>query len=1717
MGKKPRKPRWILPSIGAAGLLVAGYFFVQDHVVDNQLRPLLQQKLADLLHSPVSLGSVQADPRGGVELKNLSFDIPASGLSLHALIQKVSIRLSLVDLLWRHKSLVDSLESVTVNHPEIFIRRAAPASGTGSAAAPGPPPGPPLIPFKKIFVRDGEAFFQSDAEKEAKPFAQSIQVQAFSDDSHRWGLWLEAKPPEPKTAGSLVLNGSVNLDEAKLVGKIELQDWTLAGLGPLLRNFTGWDLLAGKANVEVPFALRPGRSFWFDIRGHVQDAAVRAPGEEGVLFTGIQGRTAIRPTELTLSQPLKFQIGQTPWQASGVIPFDGRPVSLTTSTDSLYLSTLVNDVLKMKDLKTDGVGQAALTVTGNFLNPTIQGEADLGTSHVGDWQLDALGIQAHYEKGLFQLTQITGRLYEGTLNASGQVLLGAGQEPVSLHASLQNVQAKKVAAILGFNGLEGLTNAEVNLGGTLQEPVMSSNVTMDLVRTLRKTLYHYSIKNDIQLKDQKVAFSVVLNDEARLYGEFNETPEGWDFGKLSLTNGKRIIHFQGKGSLPKQLDKPIQMEVKGQDIVLQDLVFFKDQFPEVAGKVALDAVFSGTRQAPQGSLQFQSPDVVLGKSLAPGPLLVSLDWASDNLTLHQLDYHNPSGQDFSIMGVLGLLPDSPLDLKIQAHQMPLALLTEITNLNNLPQPFTGIVTGKIHFGGLRKNPIIEGDGQIAGLQVGDWAADQVDALITSSNGKVQIQKVNVSQGSDSLNVSGSWDTTAVPARMALSFSARHFQMGKGPYLTGDFTWDAQTGDPWFLDWKGVFASPLFVLEDANKNNYRFTDFSTNATFKDSSLKGIVALGKNISGFCSVDFGQSEPEFEAVLKIAPALLAESPMIGQFLPDHLKAAGLISGEVKIAKGTWDTLPLEGHFTVADGKVLNYDFDKLKLDWTGNRSKVSPSLYLLRDDATYSLSGTLEASPPAAGQGAESFWAPDSRINLNGPLAKEKLSNILSLLNVDGTGHQVDGTVDGNLAMSGTVGQPTIKFDLQGTDLRFDDNIAPTADLHFSMAQGRLTVGASHITLSKGQINIDQGALSLDPQDSSLLSMDLSGSSQDLPIAIFHLSSQIHVAGQLALAAKPDRPTFAGTLSLIDANSGAATQASRFDLSMSVDKSHIVFKPLNTPNPQLVGELDLSQSPKVLFNHLRLVNSAGSFSLDGVLDPNGECRLTSDAQNVPIEEIGKWFFPSFPVSGNGNYHLLLQGTLADPIFNTSFSIAGGQCGDLKFNLLSGDLKSKGNTLLLGSDDVPLVISKKGVYSFNVHGSVPFTFSPAGWSKIKNQEMDINAEMEKGDFSLILLTGLVKKASGAMDFSAHIGGTLDDPVLNMDLDLAKASLEPMSFAHSVDDLNGRIKVRDNHVAIDDLNGMVGQGRVFIWTPPLKDSKMVLQNFIPQYLDFRIRTVGDRGLYLCIPGIMRKTEWGEISFYGATKDDPMLIVGPIGKPEIHGTALLQSGHYTFPPPPDDSGKTVTYGALGNVLFDLTLVSGSNAWYSNDFAGQYLELKIDPGDSMKISGKDSDKTPEIPGIKCTGSAGSKQGFLRYLGQQFQLEEASLYIPKGKLPHMRGRATETIKNAQIVTAGGVRQSDIEILIDFDGTFGNVDFKLDSIPHLTSTNDQEAQQQLLLSYIMFGRDMTGYTREDLQQAYQQNVGTAAGGAVLDAIDRLASASFRLKAGRSRDRAN
>lgn len=1698
MKEKPRKFLRLPWVVLGLGLVIGVYFLLQDKIVDSQLRPIVERELAKAVHSPVSIQSIRGGLLGDVVLNHVVLTVPGSPWESRLAVDQISINLELFNLIFHRKPLEECFKSVSFYRPQISLVRNDASSDPSKPVSESPALDItkiplPVIPAGKLFIRQGS--FSIQAGKTPREIVNNVNFQASTENGKIWGLLLQAHSPEAGSQGTIAFNGSFSLEKFKILGKLNLQQWPLASGSSVLKDLSGWELEGGTIDAESPFVFQPGH-LWFDAKTTLWKASVKSPEPVGIVFSDINGRAFIRPTELTVPGDIHFNVGQTPWTASGVLPFDSRPLAVRTSTDQLSLAGVFADILKIKDLKADGTGSAAFAVAGVLSDPILEGTAKLGPSHVGNWQLDSFSVKAGYEKERFNLYDVEGKLYDGQLQANGFIALsGEGNAPVSLSAVLTDVEAKKLASTLGVSGMDGRGNVELHLGGSINEPIVSATSQMNLTRLVQDNLLHYTIKSSLQLKNQKLELSATINDKARLEGELLEKGDHWEVEKFVLVAGKKTVKLTGTGNWPKTDDQPIDIQIIGKNIPLQDLPFLNDQFSDITGLVDLDLNLAGTRKSPSATVQFFSNGIVLGDLDPDGkkvslPLNVSLAWKPGELDFEKFEV----GDIFSTSGKLGLDPDSSLDLKIQAQGVPIKIISEIGIWNNPPQPFEGWVTGHLHFEGFRKNPIIEGEGSVDSLKVGDWEADQVEALLNMEQGKLQIKKVKLNQGTNSILITGSWDTRSDPGKMSLHFSSHDFQLGKGPFLSGDFQWDAETGDPFWKNWKGAFSTEAFSLTDLNKKTYQFSKFSMNASCDDSVLRGKFNLGKTIYGSGILDASGNVVEVQALLRIEPILLSDAPNLTQFLPSSLKVKGSITGQLQLKKGTLAELPMEGSFVVTDGAIQNYDFDRTEFKFAGDKSKITGSLSLVRDEAKYTLAGSL-SSPRA-------FWDEESQVTVDGPFKNEKLVNLLALMGVDTPKHKVSGQVDGNLSVSGALGHPSVGFLVTGQNLRFDNNIAPSAELHFSEVDGKIILEKNQINLAKGQININQGNIFMDPEDPTVAVMDISGSTKDLPIAIFNLTSQIHLSGRLALDEKESRPTFEGLLSLVDTGHDAKN-VTPFDLAMSVHKKVIEFKPLDSEKTQLVGVLDISQEQKIIFKDIHLEHSTGSFSVDGTLDLNGSSKFVSDAKDIPIEEVGKWFLPNFPLSGTGSYHMVFEGGLDNPLFTTSITVSGGKIGELQFDLLNGELKSRDNLLYLGTKEAPLQLSRSGLFNFTVDGKVPLALTKESWAKVRNHEMDINAQMDKGDFGIILLAGFADKASGNMNFSAHVGGTLDNPVVTMDLDLKQCQLAPQMVAQSLSDINGRIKIRDNKLAVEDLNFRVGQGRVFITSPPIEESKMILQDFIPQYLDFRVRTVGDHGLWLSIPTIMKKGEWGEIYFYGATPKDPLLIRGPLAQPQVIGTALLDTGHYTFPPDEavDRNGAKIEFRELAGVTFQLKLVSGKNCWYKNDFNTNYMELKVDPGDEITITGKDIDRTPEEAGIKCNGTAGSKEGWLRYLGHEFKLEEATLYIPKGKLPTMWGRATDHLQNVQIVSAGGVRTTDMDIWLDFKGTFGNIDLKLDSSPHF-STNDPDIQQKLLLSYIIFGRDMTGYTTSQLQTIYQQNYGQAAGDALLQTFDRISS---------------
>lgn len=1721
-GSEPLAPRRRWPFwVAGLSLLTGVYLYFQDHIVDANLRPLIQAKLSEAIQAPVTLGSVRAGWTGHILLNHLSMTVPGNPWESQVKVDQVSIDLALWDLLISHKPLEECLQSLALIRPQITLARssraAAPVTIFSGASTTLTAP-IPVIPAGQVFIKSGSFSIQNG--KDPQLVLRDLNFRAKSMAKGTWGLSLKAFSPEKEDPGTLQFNGSFHMDiqTPGAKGTLRLEHWPLSTLGPGLKGTTGWDLSQGHISIETPLVFQAGKPLWFDGHANLEGADLKTPGPLVLTFENITGRANLRPTEIQILGPFGFNLGTTPWKASGFVPLDGRPLAARATTDQLSASTVLQDILKAKVGKVEGAGGSAnLLVSGGLNDPVVSGTAKLGPTTINGWPLEALAVKGRYQGKILSFDSIDGKLLGGTLSGGGFVSLDdAPNAPVSLQGKLADVDAEQAAGLFGISQTTGKINEEIRYAGPRNDAVLVSTGHLEILRTLRGTPFHYSITHNVQWKDNRMQVTATLNDKSRLEALFIDEPDDYKLEKFLAVTEKKTVRLTGSGTWPKALDAPIQMSVTGTRIPLEDLPFFSDQFPDIKGKVNLAIKVGGTRREFAATAKLDSEEVSL-KDKEPEPMRVELTYRPGEILFDHLEI-GENGDKFSVSGRVGLDQDSPLDLSIRANDVPVQTIAEIGGWNNPPQPFEGSVTGQLHLTGTKKSPLLQGDEiQVADLKVGDWHADNLSASLKMDGGKWVVRKLQLTQKDGSLGITGTLDTQASPQVMALKFDAKGFQLGMGPSLSGVFDWNARiTGDPFWSAWTGTFNSDDFSLTDLTKKTYRFKDLGLDAAMADSKLKGKLHLGDSINGTTEMDLSGGTPQLQAQLRFEPVLLETLNEVNQFLPSGLKVTGKFSGNLKLDKGPWASLPLSGELQLNQGKVQNYDFDHLEFRFDGNKKKLKATATLQRDLAKYSLDGSLESK--------EAVWDPAAQLAVHGPVEKEKLRNVLALMGIPTTQKKIAGEVNGEFSVKGPLNKLVIGFDLTGKDLRYQSNLVPSADLHFSESGGKITLGKNRIVLEKGVLLVDEGALELDAKDPTQVNMNLALQTNDIPMGPFHLTNQVLFSGRAFLESRPDRSDLEGDVALLAqvadpkqnysplplpppfsafAKDTVIKHPVSFLLSLRIKDKVIDFLPTSPGKPQLVGQLDLSQDQKVAFKDLRLLNYAGIFTVDGNLDLNGgPCHLVSDAKDVPIQEIAKWVVPDFPIRGMANYHLVLDGTLEDPLFTTSLSLSQGRIGDLDFDLLDGVLKSRDNTLHLGTEENPITLNRSGKFTFTVQGKMPIALTKDSWLKVQNRDMDIDAKMTKGDFSLILLGGLAKKATGAMDFSAHVGGTLDSPDLTLDLDLADCEMVPSMVAERIEEINGHIKVRHNVLAVDSLNGRIGQGKVFISSPPIEQSKMKMVDFIPQYFDFRVQTIGDHGVWLSIPTIMRTGEWGEIHFYGATPDDPMVISGPLDHLVVSGTALLQSGHFTFPPIQalDENGKPIEYRELAGVTFDLKLVSGKNTWYSNDFNTNYLELKVDPDESIKIEGRDADSTPDEAGIKCYGQATSTEGWLIYLNHRFTMENGWIQLSKGSKPRIWGKAIDHWHNVNIISAGGVRSTDVDIWVNFHGTFGSIDFDLQSSP-LFDPTDPEKQKKLLLSYVMFGRDMTGYTSQALQQAYAQDYGRTANAAFVDAINRIA----------------
>ena len=273
-------------------------------------------------------------------------------------VDRVSIGLDLFSLLFHRKTLENCLESISFLRPQIILaRNLTTAANLGQTVVSIPITGAvqapiPIIPIPKIIIQEGSFYIQ--AEKSPRLVLNQLKFQA-NKMGDAWSLSLNAHSPQAGSTGIVRFDGSFRIDPLKVSGKALLNQWPVASASSSLKETTGWELSEGTIDAESPLVIQLGHNIWFDAKANVNQVTLKSPEPAGIAFSKISGRAFLRPTEISVPGDILFQVGQTTWHASGFLPFDGRPLSVHTTTNQLYLSSVFDEILKLKKWKTGGM------------------------------------------------------------------------------------------------------------------------------------------------------------------------------------------------------------------------------------------------------------------------------------------------------------------------------------------------------------------------------------------------------------------------------------------------------------------------------------------------------------------------------------------------------------------------------------------------------------------------------------------------------------------------------------------------------------------------------------------------------------------------------------------------------------------------------------------------------------------------------------------------------------------------------------------------------------------------------------------------------------------------------------------------------------------------------------------------------------------------------------------------------------------------------------------------------------------------------------------------------------------------------------------------------------------------------------------------------------------------------------------------------------------
>lgn len=711
----------MLLSLLVTAAIAAGYVFAHARSAWKSLPQILSSAVTEYVDGKFTVGKVDVSA-GGIVFRGVVLTSDKKGSQPIIDAEAVKIGFRLADLIRNRKDPARAIDSVEIVRPDVVLVRGR--DGRWNIAdLLKPSPDRPATQFKgRVVIKSGTVTI-IDREQAGKAEKNGLtKLNAIIDfaDSPVADCRLTAEGAGGRV-GKIAIKARYNLGSRSLNADLDglradISYWTKY---PIRLNFM--NVPSGRADVRAHLSMAgAGKPLRYTGEFLIDNAAVRLnkmrrPAKQ------VSGLVKLTDKEFTLA--LRARLDSSPVRISGrVIGLKGSRLALDVLSERANLRELANlaSVAVPKGMVLPTTGRAHASISGPAVRPTVVFRVDAPTLAYNGLSGTNLRVEGTYALQRAAIRSVTGRMYGGTVEASGE--FGWGRNAgISLHGSASGVRLSQVPSLKG-KGVDAVTSGHFGI-----EWGASNGLG-----TYRGTL------SDGAVQGHKFSKGVIALS--------------YDGGAIHIDEvGAEMLGGKIAASGDVLPNGDLDLEVSGAGINLTAVQELYWSHPTV-GKLQFTGRLQGTPNSPSFDGQVEAYRVMVD---GIGAERIAADIAATRrqVQVRELRIDDPAGTVTAYGEITNPLAAIPqIDLSISAESVD---IKRFAVASELPFELDGALSGAFKITRTPVNPDIEGVLRIEKGVVADMPLDSADAEIKYHNFRLTLVGFTARSGNGVVTAEGS--------------------------------------------------------------------------------------------------------------------------------------------------------------------------------------------------------------------------------------------------------------------------------------------------------------------------------------------------------------------------------------------------------------------------------------------------------------------------------------------------------------------------------------------------------------------------------------------------------------------------------------------------------------------------------------------------------------------------------------------------------------------------------------------------------------------------------------------------------------------------------------------------------------------------------------------------------------------------------------------------